>query len=828
MFSTHLYVPKKDEVNLFINLLGGERMAKNNDIERNVNRQSSNKKKRRKKKHPILKAILILFLIVMIAGIGLIIGFVQSVVNGAGALVKEDFEISQFTTTIYDKNGNVYTQLYSEENRSYVSLSEMSPYLKEAFISIEDERFETHFGIDVKRTGAAVFKWITTGNSNFGGSTITQQLIKKVTKDDDRSWQRKAREIVRAVQLEQWLSKDQIIELYMNIIYLGEGAYGVEKAAYTYFNKSAEDLTIAECALIAGLAQAPEGKNPYNYPDSAKARQELVLGKMLELEKITKEQYDEAINQELVYNKGSLELASSNSYFVDALVDQLIDDLQEEKDVTEVMAQKMVYTNGLKIYTTIDPNIQSILEEVYKDESYFKLRTGEYDPDVQSAMVVIDYEKGNVVGLIGGAGEKTTLRGLNRATMMKRAPGSTIKPLSIYAPGIDRGIFTAATTFDDIPLTYTYSTTTWTPHNSYATYRGLTSVRKGVEISSNIVAAKAFLDVGADTSYEYLEKFGFTSLTNSDKVPGALALGGLTKGMSPLEHAAAYGTLANKGVYIEPKLYTKVIGMNNEIILEKVSEVKEVVKESTAYIVTDMLKNVINGSEATGGSARLTNMNAAGKTGTSNESKDRWFAGYTPYYVASTWVGYDKQKTVNMSGNPAAKIWKAVMQKIHEDLPNKDFEKPSSVVSASVCADSGLLATEACKNDRRGNRIKTELFAKGTVPTEECTIHQYVSVCPESFKLANPTCRSTVGTVEVVFLDRGYSEVPSKLPKDYDYEKPSTYCEYHYCAVDEYGNYVEPKEDDDDDNYYYNEEDGSWIIEEEDDEKNNRFDYLWN
>ena len=770
-------------------------MANKDDVERYVNRKNSElnkKRKRKKKKHPILKAIFIIILLGFIVAIGLVYGFVQSVINGAGALAKEDFEISEFTTTIYDKNGAIYTQLYSNENRTYVALDEISPYLKEAFISIEDERFESHFGIDVKRTGAAVVKWITTGNSNFGGSTITQQLIKKVTDDDDRSWQRKAREIVRAVQLEQWLSKDQIIELYMNIIYLGEGAYGVEKAAYTYFNKSANDLTIAECALIAGLAQAPEGKNPYNYPESAKARQELVLAKMFELNKITKEQYDEALAQELVYEKGSLELASSNNYFVDAVIDQLIKDFQEEKGVTEVMAQKMVYSNGLKIYTTIDPKIQSALEEVYKDESYFKLKDGKYDPEVQSAMVIIDYKKGNVVGLIGGAGEKTTLRGLNRATMMTRAPGSTIKPLAVYAPGIDMGIFTPATTYDDVPLEYKTATSVWTPSNSYSKYRGLTSVRKGVEISSNIVAAKAFLDVGAESSYSYLEKFGITTLTRSDKVPGALALGGLTRGMTPLQHAAAYGALANAGIYVEPKLYTKVIDMNNEIILENISTIDEVVKESTAYIITNMLQDVVNGSEATGSSARLSNMNVAGKTGTSNESKDRWFAGYTPYYVASTWVGYDKQKTVNMSGNPAAKIWKAVMQKVHEGLPNKEFVKPSNIITAEVCADSGMLATEACKNDRRGSRVKNEIFVRGTVPTEECTIHKYVDVCPDTFKLANPTCLSTVGTIKIVCLDRNYEKEPSKLPKDYEYETPSTYCEFHYCAVDENGNYIVP------------------------------------
>lgn len=768
-------------------------MSKNDEIDKYVNKQAPKLNKKKKKKHPILKAILILILVGIIAGIGLVIGFVQSVINGAGALSKSDFEISQLTTTVYDKNNQAYTQLYAEENRTYVSLSEMSPYLKEAFIAIEDERFEKHFGIDVKRTGVAVLKWLTTGNSDFGGSTITQQLIKKVTQDDDRSWQRKAREIVRAVQLEQWLSKDQIIELYMNLIYLGEGSYGVEQASHIYFNKSAKDLTIAECALMAGLAQAPEGRNPYTNPDGAKNRQKLVLGKMLELEKITQAQYDEAISQELKYEKGTLELASSNSYFIDAVVDQLIKDLQTEKGVTKVMAQKMVYSNGLKVYTTIDPEVQKALEDVYEDQNYFKLRNGTYDENVQSAMVIIDYKKGNVVGLIGGSGKKTTLRGLNRATQMTRAPGSTIKPLATYAPGIDTGVFTAATTYDDVPLTYYVpgSSTPWSPHNSYVSYRGLTSVRKGVEISSNIIAAKAFLDVTADVSYSYLEKFGITTLTKSDKVPGALALGGLTRGISPLEHAAAYGTIANGGIYVEPKLYTKVVGRNGEIILENVSNVREVLKESTAYIVTSMLSDVINGSEATGGSARLSKMHAAGKTGTSNESKDRWFAGFTPYYVASTWVGYDQQKTVSMSGNPAAKIWKAVMQKIHANLPDKEFTRPSTVVSATVCADSGLLMTDACKNDRRGDRSKTEWFDVNNVPTEECNIHKYVTVCPESFELPNPTCKATSGTINIVFLDRGYEEAPSKLPKDYDYEAPHTYCEYHYCAVDEDGNFID-------------------------------------
>ncbi len=719
-----------------------------------------------------------------------------------GGLSRSDFEISNLTTIIYDKYGNEYATLYSSENRLYSTLGEMSPYLPKAFIAIEDERFESHIGIDIKRTAAATFKYIFTGNSDFGGSTITQQLIKKVTQDDDRSWQRKAREIVRAIQLEQWLSKDQIIELYMNIIYLGEGAYGVETASYTYFNKSASELTIAECALIAGLAQSPEGRNPYHYPDAAIARQKIVLSKMYELESISKEQYDEALAQELVFQKGTLEPSSSNSYFVDAIIEEVIADLQAEKGVTKVMAQKMIYSNGLKIYSTVDPEIQSTIEKVYSGEEYFKLRNGQYDPEIQSAMVVIDYKMGDVVGLVGGTGVKNTQRGLNRATMSYRQPGSTIKPLAVYAPGIDMGVFTAASTYDDVPVTFRFSTTVWSPSNSYSGYRGLTSVRKGIEISSNIIAAKAFQDVGATKSIEYLKNFGITSLTSSDAYPASLALGGLSKGISPLEHAAAYATIANSGIYIEPKLYTKVLAKEGDVLLEKTSKLKEVISPEAAYIVTSMLKDVVSGRNGTGSSAALSNMPVAGKTGTADDSKDRWFAGYTPYYVASVWVGYDNPKYINMSGNPAAKIWKAVMQEIHSNLPRKDFVKPSGVVTCEVCADSGMLATDLCRSDRRGDRTVTEFFTPTTVPTEECNMHVLATVCPETLLLANPTCIDA-GTIEIVCIDRNYEEKPSALPLDFDYEVPMDYCEYHYCPKDENGNYISshfPDEEEDNDN----------------------------
>lgn len=764
------------------------------------------KKKSKNKKNKILKVLLKMFLFAILLGIlvmaGLFIGLYYSIANGAGALSKEDYEINKFTTIIYDKNGDEYTRISGGENRTYATLDQISPYLPKAFISIEDERFETHFGIDVKRTAGATVKYalskVGIGSSSYGGSTITQQVVKKVTGEEDRTATRKIKEIIRAIQLEKQLSKNQIIELYMNLIYLGEGAYGVQTAAHTYFDKDASELTIAECALIAGLAQAPEGKNPYNYPEKAKARQELVLLKMHELGYITDEQYTEALNQELVYTKGTLELVSSNSYFVDAVIENVIADLQETKGVTRVMAEKMIYNDGLKIYTTVDPDIQATMEKVFADDSYFQHKNGEYDEDLQAAMVVIDYKKGNVVGLVGGAGEKTRLRGLNRATQITRAPGSNIKPLAVYGAGLENGTLTAATVFDDVPVAYKIGNTVWSPNNYDSRYRGLSNIRKGIEISMNIVAVKAFYQVNAidsDYSYEFLKNLGITTLTSNDRYPAALSLGGLTNGVSPLELAAAYGTIANSGIYIEPKLYTKVINRTGETILENKSEVRDVMSKENAFILTDMMTEVTTGSEGTALSAKIKNIDTAGKTGTTSDTKDRWFTAYTPYYVGSVWVGYDVQKELSTKGNPSAKLWKAVMEEVHKDLAPAKFEKPDGVVEVEVCMDSGLLPTEACRNDKRGSRVYTEYFnsKNGTIPTEYCSTHVYYEVCPDSFKLANPMCKHLVGTIKIVRLNRHYEDgEPTKLPEDYAYEIPSTYCDFedHYCPVDENGDWI--------------------------------------
>ena len=749
-----------------------------------------------------LKFVFVCIILGILAVVGAVIGIVLSLKDGAGLMNRSDFEIQNFTTYVYDINGNEYTTLNGAENRTYASLDQISKYLPDAFIAIEDERFMQHKGVDLKRTGAATVKYILSkfgvGSAEYGGSTITQQVIKKVTGEDEHSSLRKAKEIVRAFQLEKWLSKSEIIELYMNLIYLGEGSYGVEAASYTYFGKSAKDLTIAESALIAGLAQAPEGYNPYNYPEKAKKRQELVLGKMLELGKITEEEYEEAKAQELDYKKGSVNLASSNSYFIDAVVEECIKDLMEEKGINRAMAQKMVYNNGLHIYTTLDPEVQSVLEETYKEEKYFHTRKG-YDPDLQSAMVIIDYKEGNVVGLIGGAGEKTTLRGLNRATGMTRSIGSNMKPLGVYGPGLEKGVITAATTYDDVPTTYNIGGRAWSIKNYDRVYRGLINIRKAIEISDNVVAAKTMMEaVGTEYSYSFLEKLGITSLTSKDKQsPAALSLGGMTKGISPLEVAAAYGTIANKGVYVEPKLYTRIEDRNHQLIYKKTSKVRDVMSIENAYILTDMMHTVVVGSQGTGAKAAISGYDVAAKTGTTSDDKDRWFSAFTPYYVGSVWFGYDTPQYINVATNPGTTIWHDVMAKVHKEkeLPSAKFEQPAGVRYVDVCRDSGLLATDACKADKRGSRVSPQLFnaKNGTIPTTYCTVHEFVTVCPDSFDKPNPACIQQVGTISISRLNRHYKDgQPSIKPNDYSVETPSKYCTFHYCPVDANGNFITP------------------------------------
>lgn len=728
------------------------------------------RKKKKKKKKSIFRTILITTFVIGILGCFAVAGMVFGVLNGAERLEKSDLQYNNLTTFVYDKYGNEYASLYGSENRVLISLNEMSPYISKAFIAIEDERFKSHFGVDIQRTAYAIFTWVKNGGkSSFGGSTITQQLVKNITNDKEDDPLRKVREWVRAVQVESWLSKDEILEMYLNIIYLGSGSYGVQAASYTYFGKDASELTLAESAVLAGINHGPELYNRHKAPEKIKARQEIVLNKMLEIGSITKEEYDEAIAQELVYETVAINQASS--YIVEAVIEQVIEDIIEEKKTTKAVATKMVYGDGLKIYTNIDPNIQQTMEEIYADETYFPLDK-EYNERPQSAMVVMDYKDGSVLGLVGGAGDKV-LRGLNRATHSTRQPGSTIKPIAVYGPGIDKKIITAATVYDDIP----FKIDKWNVNNWDLKYAGLSTVRKGIEKSMNIVAVKALQDVGIQNAYTYLQKLGISTLVESDKnLP--LALGGIA-GILPIEMCAAYGAIANSGKYIEPSLYSKVLDSQNKVILENKQETRQVFTPQTAYILTDMMRDVVRGANGTATYVKVGGNPVAAKTGSTDENKDRWFCAYTPYYVGTVWYGFDQPKRVRVSGqNPAAKIWTAVMKKAHEGLEIKTFEEPDGIVRANICVDSGKLAGELCSQDQRGNRVKSELFIKGTAPTDTCNTHVVATICTDSGLIATDYCPDDK-KVGSVFIQRSVLLEGVEQAADYKYEVPKTQCTVH-------------------------------------------------
>ena len=645
-----------------------------------------------------------------------------------------------FSSIIYytdgDGNHHEYEQIYGDQNRLWADLSEMPTYLPKAFVAIEDERFYSHSGFDIPRTVKATFNYIFNKDSSFGGSTINQQLVKNITGEDDTTPQRKIMEIFRAIDMDKKLSKDQILELYLNTIYLSQGCNGVETAANKYFGKTVSQLTLAECASIAGITQFPTKYDPLLNPENNKEKKDIVLGKMLELQMISQEEYDQAIQEELKFQNNDLsETGNAQSYFIDQLIEDVVPDLQKELSVSRSIALKMLYSGGLQIYATVDPEIQKSVDEVFTNpEDYIPYR-GETPP--QAGIVVMDPYTGAVKGMAGGLGTKQGSRTLNRATQTKRQPGSTIKPLSVYAPGFEYNKFTPNTVFVDEP----YKVGEFSFKNQYNGFRGPMTVRTAIEVSCNTVAVKALQMVGIETSYDFMvNKLNFSSIVPEDKGLSPLGLGGLTNGVSVLEMTAAYSSFVNSGIYTQPYTYTKITDRNGKTILEKKKESSVAMKESTAYTTLQMLQSVV--ANGTGVQATLPNgIPTGGKTGTTDDDKDRWYVGVSPYYVAGVWFGYDTPKQITgYSTNPALALWKGVMAKVHSDLPSKPFQKPNGLVSVDVCMDSGQLAGELCSQDYRGSRVVTELMSKSTAPTQTCSLHQYVKVDTSTNQIAGPNC----------------------------------------------------------------------------------------
>ncbi len=759
------------------------------------NESSRKKSKPKKKKVSLFRVFLITFLILSIvitaSGMGIVFGIIKNAKpidpnNLEGMLDESSF--------IYDKNGELVEKVHGNNFRSIVELDKIPVNLQNAFISIEDERFYKHHGIDVKRLFGALWYDLKTLSKAQGASTITQQLAKNIYTSNEKTISRKIKDAYYALQLEKDLEKTDILRAYLNTIYLGRGAVGVQAAAQTYFSKDVSELNLAESAMIAGITKYPSKYSPFTterldgsenleelkdklifYPKTpstdpasdvekgmfkkllskglidnyqyeeltkeqivvrkavlnsdSKERQEIVLRKMLELGHINQSEYEEAKNQPISIKIPRKKASGISSYFADLIKDEVIDALVK-KEYSEDEARDLLYNGGLRIYSTMDMEMQKILEKEYENSANFPgtFRDNNGNIQPQSAMVIMDHHTGEVRALVGGrmiGGSRL----FNRATN-PRQPGSSIKPLAVYLPALDNGM-NAATGVDDSPRTDKKGKS-W-PKNYGNKYRGDITLRESVQWSSNVGAVRVaeMLSMNESSSIDvmmdYLENMGISTLV---KTPGtndknlSLSLGGMTKGVTPLELTAAYGTMANKGTYIKPRLFTKVEGPDGEILLENKPIKHKVVSPQTAYIMTDILKTVV--SSGTGGSAKLPNMPVAGKTGTTSNNYDAWFAGYTPYYVAATWIGNDINKDLGQGSKISAKLWNKVMSKVHSKLEYKNFEKPEGIIEKTVCTHSGDLATHFCPTTR------TEIFAKGSAPQEYCKLHTQEEVADPS------------------------------------------------------------------------------------------------
>ena len=600
------------------------------------------------------------------------------------------------TSIIYvqNKKGDwvEYQRLHGTENRIWVSFDKMPKYLGDAFVAIEDEHFWENSGVDWKRTAGAIANRLLKFNpTEFGGSTITKQLIKNVTNDRDRDAMRKIREIVRALLISKNLSKTEILEAYLNTIPLANGICGVQVAANYYFNKDVSELTLTESAALAAITNNPSKYNPLteNGAEQNEKRRRLVLDKMLELGKITYEEYDKAYNEKLKLDDSQEDdyEIEINSYFVDTLIDQVIDELAEKYNCDTKTASMMFYNGGFKIYSTLNPDIQSGMEKVYTDiNTYFPQTAANLNGEkvhAQSAMTVMDYS-GHIVGIVGGAGEKTTNRGLNRATKSPRQPGSTMKPIGVYALAIDKDIVNYSSKVLDQPIKNYYGTGKSGPKEWYGYYKGTVSLNYAIRKSMNTVPVRLLQEVGIDTSYDFLvNKLNCKHLVPEDKNLAALALGGTNYGLTTTESAAAYAIFGNKGVYHKPTTYYKIERANGEVIFDYDETGTQAISPASATIMNHLLQEVVYGSEGTGGgiAGYNSNMKAYAKTGTSSESKDLWMVAGTPYYVGSVWYGFDIQSEVS-NGGSAAKIWKAVMSGVHKNLEKKEFDDSDDVVKS--------------------------------------------------------------------------------------------------------------------------------------------------
>lgn len=747
----------------------------------------SNSKKRSshsqvKKRRKIFKSIYILFIILILSCFAIGGGIVYGIIQTAPPINTSDFLELEETSTIYDDSGKLIDEFNTPERRLYISFDKVPKYLKDGFVNIEDERFYSHHGIDIKRLAGALLKDIKislglSDGSIQGASTITQQLVKyryflEDSLENRTSVKRKIQEMYLSMKLEKEISKDQILDSYMNTIFLGGSAHGIEAASQMYFNKSVTDLTLKQCAFLAGAAQNPsvsfynayenyKQNTPFNSP-----RTNAVLEKMLENGAITQEEYNSALEEKLIFD---FKLKTSNKmnyeYFSRPVIEQVANDLAKVYNCSKEEAYDKLMYSGFKIHTTMNTNLQNEVQELIDNE----VSNSYSNPNLQASAVIMDYKTGDVKCIVGGR-EDQPANSYNRAASSNflRSPGSSLKPLTVYAPAIESKTLTAGTAFEDSPIPQDIGSKysgpgqePYNPKNSPDIYRGYVTVRDSIRVSANTVAVKITDKIGLNKSVEFGEKFG-VQLDKDDKTSmSAMALGQLDggdlSGTNPLTMATAYGVFGNDGNLTNARLYTKVVDRNNKVILENKTKSTRVLSPEANYIMYDLLKEPIIG---TGPSADFGNMPVRGKTGTSSNSVDLWFTGLTPYYSAAVWMGNDDYTPVQgmTSDNPSA-LWGKIMKVAHQNLEYKDINKPAGITTLDICKDSGTIPSNLSYKDPRGNRVYSELFIEGTEPTAIDDIHVEKSVVKgDDGKYYLPSDKTPKYKIETgVFIRRDYS-----------------------------------------------------------------------
>lgn len=668
---------------------------------------------------------------------------------------------SSLTTSLYytDANGNeiqLEDTLSSSENRLWVSYDDIPKTLIDAYVAIEDQRFWEHNGVDTKRTLSAIYNFFIPSGSSFGGSTLTQQLIKNVSGENDTTIQRKIQEIFRALDVEKKYDKTELMEMYLNTIYLSQNSYGVRAAAEEYFGKSLSELTLNECAAIASIGKSPVKYDPLLNPQFNLERRNLVLREMLRQGMISQEEYDEAYDSPLKFKDGTeiTYTETVHSYYIDAVIDDVIADLMETYGYDEKTASIKLYSGGLKVVTCMDPEIQNIMETVYTDESYWPQTTG---LQAQSAMCVMDPATGDLLGIVGGRGEKKTPRGLNRATHSRRQCGSSVKPISVYAYALETGLYNYAGPCDDVQTVYDQVKEVMWPNNFNRICIGRTSLTNAIQRSMNTVAVNTCEMLGVENVYHNMLEYGFTTMVDnytssngtyfSDAALSPLSLGSFTFGVTVREMTQAYACLANGGITSEARTYSVVYDSMGNVLLDNRNRDQTILySEETAYMITRLMQNVIDSASGTGNRyitfhKNFEGLEAVGKTGTTNDDKDLYFCGYTPDLVGACWYGYDKNKTITTGGGAAATLWNNVFLKIYEYYEaagihyQPTFNQPNTVTHASetgirICTVSGKLATEACENDiahvidGAASVVTTDFYyVRSEVPTETCDKH---------------------------------------------------------------------------------------------------------